>query len=306
MISSRTICQFICFLVLFSFQNPPAWAQCPSCSPPTIPNCKVDRETTFWVKGCVASATAPWEGFGGPSRTGMCIATVPPAWMLVDWRIDFDYDNNGSYNITKVASGTEFEYKKIIDEAYETATDLSAKIADGKKKKEAEAKISSDYKNHLELFERLKTNKDTVRVEVSATPHGSPVDRKRGWKEVGVSLLVQCVAPLDLNDQLKSKYQLLKDAEGRLNSVMFKNSTASELFVAWRPADRFTSCSDTKSAISLMRISSGAEGEAYIDQALQVCYASIDSIGATPKFRDKCREGFGATVDANAKALECR
>ena len=270
--------------------------QCDKCVGRPIPNCKVDRESSFLVYGCRVGVTASWDGWSAPSRSDHCMATLPDAYMLVDYEVVEIESNNGGMSVSRYAKGTDLDYRRIVDEDYKTALDIAAKISDSMDRTAVEAQINGEYKQRIELIEKLKSNKDTVDLMVTATPHGSAVDRKRGWETAEVYLRVMCVAPTDLLDQIKNKYNLDAKTGGTPRTVQITNRAGDARFLIWKPADRFTDCTDSTASVSATALSK-AGVEIALDPVLSLCYTSVKKMDIPPVFSNNCRAKFGDTVD---------
>lgn len=278
---------------------------CDACIGKPVPNCRVGPESSVWTMGCRAEVTASWDGMSSPPRVGTCSATVPNGYMLRDIKVSVLSNNNGGMDVSRFAAGTDIEYRRVIDEAYQSALEVAGKIADPKERAEVEAKIKTEYKSRIELVEKIRTNMDSVRVNVTATPHGSPFDRKRGWMSVQVFMLVDCVAPSDLSEQIERDYGLNARTSGTSRTVRVENKHAGDGLLFWRVADRFTECSKSYGTVSAISIKRKEVAEIAIDPVLALCYAFGANASSTPIFADACRARFGETIDVTDKR-QCR
>lgn len=179
---------------------------CPKCpeAPWVPPTCEV-MEGFHVIEGCVASVTAAWgEWCSAPTRYGNCIATIPSYLALEDYQVEVEKMNNASYSVDRIAAGTQFEYSKQIQDAYKVALELAAKAGNTK----LEAKIKDDYERAYKEAIKYESNLQTVQTRIEATPDGSCVDRKRSYIAVHTKLRVRCIAPLNLEEQLRRRYGL--------------------------------------------------------------------------------------------------
>lgn len=154
-----------------------------------------------WVAGCRASCTAGWEGNDCPKS---CTATAPAGYVIMNFRAQNHSENNGGHDISRMAAGQSFDYKRKVEQAYSYALDLAGKASN----KSAEAKIKQDMSSAISEAESFNSSHQVVRLNVSASKHGSVIDRKRGWSDHSVELLIKCVVPANLEDQLLKKYAL--------------------------------------------------------------------------------------------------
>lgn len=297
--------KYVIFLLAIFFLNHSIAQDCSQCARPTPINCTFHNENYVWIEGCRASVTAAWDGMSSTNKSQSCNATIPPSWTLLDYKVNTISDNNGSFSVSRIAAGTDFEYKKTIDEAYKTALDIASKISDEKSRKEAELKIANEYKYHVEWYERIKSNTDTIRAEVSAQSHGSPVDRKRGWISIEVMLKVMCIAPVNLMDQIKQKYKLDAPELGSIVDISFKNSANNDQYIAWKAVDRFTNCDVVGGAVSLVKIAAKSTADIFSDQALEICYSKIDKTLSVPIFSNDCRTKFGEKIELSTISNLC-
>lgn len=268
-------------------------------------NCKVDGEKIFRVNGCRASVTAGWDGTSNPTERGSCIANPPRGYILIDHDTIVVSDNNGSFNVSKYVSGLDYHYDQEIDDAYKNALALAGKIVDNQKRKEAEAKINSEWEQHKHLVENVKVNADTVRVEVSARGHGSAIDRKRGWIDTVTILHVKCAAPTDLKEQLVNKYNLVSLKGGSAKSVVFSNDKSVPIYLTTKFVDKYTKCTDGASAVSVSTIKPGREAEFLADPELSACYLASEALYNGAELTDNCRANIGDTIFSSKMATEC-
>lgn len=155
-----------------------------------------------WVAGCRASCTAGWDGNDCPKT---CTAAAPAGYVIMNYREHNHSENNGGHDVSRIAAGQSFDYKRKVEQAYSHALDLAAKANNDS----AEAKIKQDMSSAISEAESFNSSHQLVRLNVSASKHGNEIfDRKRGWSDHSVELLVKCVVPADLEHQLLRKYAL--------------------------------------------------------------------------------------------------
>jgi len=174
---------------------------------PFIPNsvlaqqyCQLGSER--WVAGCEQSCTAAWEGSDCPKS---CIATAPPGHVIINHRVIQHSVNNGGGGASRVAAGQQFDYSRQVRQAYSNAIEMAAKANE----KSAEARLRQEMNQAMSEAESLSSSHQAVRLDVSANPHGNQLfDRKRGWSSMSVELLVKCITPSNLQQQLMERYAL--------------------------------------------------------------------------------------------------
>jgi|GEM_PF-4739716 len=178
------------FFTVATFFSSPLYAQ---------QYCSVGSEQ--WVAGCEASCTDSWNGGDCPRS---CSATPPPGFVIIDHRGQNISQSNGGHDISRIAAGQTFDYKRRVERAYKYALDLAGNANN----KSAEAKIKQDMNLAIAEAENFSSSHQMVRLNVSASKHGSFIDRKRGWSNHKVELLVKCIVPENLENQLMQKYAL--------------------------------------------------------------------------------------------------
>lgn len=161
--------------------------------------CRVGSEV--WIAGCEASCVESWEGGDCPRA---CSATPPPGYVIVNHRVHVNSNNNGGHDVTRIAAGQTFDYQRRVQRAYDYALDLAGKAGD----KSVQAKIRQDMSLAASEAESFGSSHQMVRLQVSASKHGSFFDRKRGWIDARVELLTKCIAPENLERQLSDRYSL--------------------------------------------------------------------------------------------------
>lgn len=171
---------------------------------PTIfandPYCKLGTEQ--WVEGCSTSCTAGWEGNTCPKS---CTATAPVGYVIKNFKHTELSENNGDHSIEKISANQNFNYSNKISKAYSDVLDAAIKAND----KDGEIKIRNDMDSKLSEFLHFNSSHNLIKLNVNASKHGSWFDRKRGWSNHKVELLIQCVVPSNLEQQLYEKYGLL-------------------------------------------------------------------------------------------------
>jgi hypothetical protein len=133
-------------------------------------------------------------------------------------------------------------------------------------------KLRDQYKKALDTYIHAESNADTVRVNVKAEAFGSPVDRKRGWEQVKVDLVVNCVAPINLKEQLFQMYGLdrLTDQIGR--SAIFRNEVQKKVYVHARVGQKLDSCSNGSRSQQNFGLAAGGRVEIPLDTDQNVCF----------------------------------
>jgi hypothetical protein len=161
--------------------------------------CEVNSEQ--WMNGCSVGCTAGWEGGDCPNS---CTASPPPGYVLVGHRVHNISENNGSHSISIIPADSSYDYKLSVENAYKAAIDAAAKAGD----KSAEASLKEEYENSRKFAESMSSSHQMARLTVSASKHGSFLDRKRGWSHHAVEINVKCVVPSNLQEALYKKYAL--------------------------------------------------------------------------------------------------
>lgn len=161
--------------------------------------CRVGAEQ--WVAGCEARCTASWGGSDCPRS---CTATAPVGHVIMNHRVHQHSVNNGGGDASRMASGQTFDYKRRVEIAYQNALEAAGRAGN----KSAEGRIKEDMRQAIAEAEAFSSSHQMVRLQVSASKHGHQFDRKRGWSHMSVELLVKCVTPPNLEDQLYRKYAL--------------------------------------------------------------------------------------------------
>ncbi|OUL99738.1 hypothetical protein [Variovorax sp. JS1663] len=112
--------------------------------------------------------------------------------------------NNGGGDASRIAAGQTFDYRRRVELAYSNALDMAGKANN----KAAETRIKEDMRQAIAEAENFSSSHQMVRLQVSASKHGSQFDRKRGWSHMSVELLARCVTPPNLEQQLYRRYAL--------------------------------------------------------------------------------------------------
>lgn len=269
--------------------------------------CHFDNETIYRIEGCRASVIASWQGFSNPVRENDCIANPPQGYMLVDHReVPGGRMGNGWFKVDKYTKGLDYHYEQAIDDAYREAFELAGKIADKKKSSELQAKIKQQWDFHRQIVQNIKTNADTVHVRVWAQGDGAAYDRKRSYMEMGATLMVRCVAPVNLADQIKEKYGLIVEKGALPKQITFINDSGKTLYVNSVAADLFTDCKDANYSNSITPIRGGRDAEVVIDPELDLCYFFSERMTAFPRSKIACRASAGDSVTYSAAARNCK
>lgn len=161
--------------------------------------CKLGSEE--WIAGCEASCTASWEGSDCPRS---CSSTPPAGYVIVNHRAKILSVNNGGHDVSRMAADQEFDYSRQVQQAYSHAIDFAGNAGN----KAAEGRLKEEARNAIAEAERFDTSHQMVRLNVNASKHSSQFDRKRGWSKAQVEMLVRCVVPPNLEQQLLQKHAL--------------------------------------------------------------------------------------------------
>lgn len=161
--------------------------------------CEVGSEQ--WVEGCEASCTDSWEG-GDCPRT--CTATGPAGFVIMNYRATPVSVNNGGHDVSRIAADQSFDYARRVEQAYNYALEIAANAGDNN----AEARIRDEGQRAINEALSFTSSHQMVLLSVNASKHGSWLDRKRGWSHYEVDLLVKCVVPPNLENQLLERYGL--------------------------------------------------------------------------------------------------
>lgn len=119
-------------------------------------------------------------------------------------RINIQSVNNGGNDVSRMAAGQSFDYKRRVEQAYNYALEMVGKAGN----KGAEGKIKADMSRAISEAESINSSHQMIRLNVNASKHGSFFDRKRGWSTASAEILVKCVVPSNLEQQLMAKYAL--------------------------------------------------------------------------------------------------
>lgn len=273
-----------------------------TCIQSTPPDCRYTGERVpARVYGGTASVMAEWKNVTPETRSAAMIANPPSGYLLWNYSAVVASSNNGSHTASRMAGGLNFNYEEVIDETYQSALDIAGKIVDGKERQEAELRIKDARDRHKRFFQQISTNKDTVRVEVTASADGSFVNRKRGWHHVDVFLDVVCMAPVNLKEQVLSTLKLDKTLEGVQQSSIFHNTEGTRQYVSWKAVDRNTKCSvKPEPGASIVVLDPGQRIEIPLDLALSVCYSFGPTLPARSEFKEACRIRVGNMIEPSA------
>jgi hypothetical protein len=111
-------------------------------------------------------------------------------------------ENNGGFSVDRIAAGQEFNYSQEVQAAYSQAASAAGQYG----QKKASARIAEEGRQAASEALRLYSSHQLVRLNVNASKHGSMFDRKRGWSKGYVDIYVRCIAPSNLDEQIKAKY----------------------------------------------------------------------------------------------------
>ncbi len=76
--------------------------------------------------------------------------------------------------------------------------------------KEIQERIKQQHKEHLDIYERYKSNRQAVMVKATAYPQGGPGNLKQSWAKVEVRFKVRCIAPVNIEQQIQRRTGLDK------------------------------------------------------------------------------------------------
>ncbi|TWU03024.1 hypothetical protein CA54_61080 [Symmachiella macrocystis] len=147
--------------------------------------------------------TASWDGFTAERVSNKATVTVPAGWSVKAYRTITHSNSNGSSSVDILDEGTDLNFIDEIDESYDDS--IEAAIKEGKT--DIAAKIKSLQKKHRRILQTYSTNRTTIRAKISAKPHGSFVDRKRGWIDISVKcrLVYLGVGSSDVDDIIEDE-----------------------------------------------------------------------------------------------------
>jgi hypothetical protein len=183
------------------------------CAPELPIDCRIDHEQPYIIAGCRAEAGLGWNWLGTVSSgrpTDTCVATAPLGYVVTEVVEANKSVNHGLISYSNVAPDTNYDVKEIIDTAYQDALDMSASLSDKDEKKEIQERIKQQRKEHLQIYETYKTNRQAVMVKASAYPQGGPGNLKQSWAKVEVRFKVRCIAPINIEEQIQRRTGLDK------------------------------------------------------------------------------------------------
>jgi hypothetical protein len=161
--------------------------------------CRLGEEK--WIQGCHASCKATWNGTTCPQT---CTATAPHGYVILDHKSRTISSSRGGQSVSRIPAG-KFDYKQRVTQAYTSALDAAGKYGNDS----ATAKIREDMHAAISEAEFFESSQQMVRLRVTASRGGKKyIDEKSGWSDVKVELLVKCIVPANLENQLFEKYAL--------------------------------------------------------------------------------------------------
>ncbi len=135
------------------------------------------------------SVTASWNGFSGTSQSNSATWNPLPGWVVLDHEVIVNSSSNGNRSVSILAADLNFASESQIDWAYDYAADAAYQSND----ESYEAEINEQYEEHRYNYQTYKTNKNTIHATVSASTHGTSIDRKRGWEDITVRAKIRCL-----------------------------------------------------------------------------------------------------------------
>lgn len=284
-------------LVLLSVVNTPAIAECPSCEAPPALDCRINFDgdavplTTYKQFGCRADVIASY----GESKVNTCRRTFGPPFMLIDMSLTDHSSNNGWRSASRYASGAKVDYKEQIEEAYDQAIEIAGKYKDTA----AEAKLKEMKKRHLALSIQYNTNQDSIELKVEAAGHGWALDRKRGWQDSSTNVIVACIAPVNLVDQIKAHVGLTGD------QFTLTNKSRAPFYAYYGLQDDKTkTCSSASPAVTV-RLNPGASETVRLSKDGKACVHYYTSAPPAPSLTASCEYPAGAIAKIAALPNQC-
>lgn len=273
------------------------------CSPPVPPNCPFNpREIrTYRVHGCTASVQANWDGPNGRTERNSCIGTAPAGTMLVDVTPHSVGLNNGNYTVSKFSSGLDFRYEREVLDTYDEAIDLAVKAGN----KNLEAKLKTERSEFQRYVESIRSNIDGVRVEVSASTHGTFFDRKGGHAFASADMHVACVRPGNLREQLASRHQFLWPRTTSASRVMFINSGTKTAYLAINAGPAQEDCSSGQRRTGNYTIAPKDSAEVSLADDDNACFLWGEEIPRRSQPQTFCKATGGEKVELHSRQ-ECR
>ncbi|UCV18029.1 hypothetical protein [Ferribacterium limneticum] len=285
------------YITLFSVSSAPALAQCPSCEAPPALDCRINFDgvsvplTTYKQLGCRTDIVASY----GESKVNTCRRTFGPPFLLVDMALTDYSSNNGWRSASRYASGAKVDYKEQIEETYDQAIEIAGKYGDTA----AEAKLKEMKKRHLDLSIQYSTNQDSIELKVEAAGHGWALDRKRGWQDSSIEVVVACIAPVNLLDQIKAHVGLKGD-----QFTLTNNSSASFYAHYGLQDDKTKSCPSATPAITV-RVNARTSETIRLPINGKVCIRYYNKSPAKPSLTKSCEYTVGAVEKISALPTQC-
>jgi hypothetical protein len=161
---------------------------------------------------------AAWDGLENPTDRATAIYQIPAGWVGIELDTKI-HDKSGDYeqSVSMIGPEADLIVEEHLKEIYEAAIDGAASAGD----EELAAKLKDQFSQHYESYVRYRSSKGTIYAEVSATPHGSFVDRMRSWIEISVRVRLRYIAspdPVALVEELNATLSLPSSVLGPLRS----------------------------------------------------------------------------------------
>lgn len=183
----------------------------------------------FWAHGIDISVTASWTGF--PQcvphyEERSAIYQPPEGWGILEQRTNVRSSNNGGRAVSIIAGGGKFITVSDLDFSYALAIDIAIKAM----KVDVAANLKQQYAEHRSSVESWEANKNTIHARAWAKAHGSCVDQKRGWEDIGVDGHLVFIGTTNAGDLIQN---LLED-NGLLPTTFLNNlNETRKQFGSW-------------------------------------------------------------------------
>jgi hypothetical protein len=203
--------------------------------------------------------------------------------------------NNGWRSVSRYASGAKVNYKEQIEEAYDQAIEIAGKYGDTA----AEATLKEMKKKHLELAVNYSTNQDSIELKVEAAGHGWALDRKRGWQDSSVDVIVACIAPVNLVDQIKAHVGLQGD------QITLTNKTGTAFYAHYvLQDDKAKACTASSAAITL-RVNAGGTETIRLPVNGKACVHYYSKAQSKPSLANSCEYTAGTIANITSLPAQC-
>lgn len=145
--------------------------------------------------------TASWNGtHPETNKRENAIYTPPPGWVIKETEVIVHSSSNGSRSVSIIGGGLNLVTEELLDSVYDEALEVAGRNND----KNLEGKLKEKRDFHSKEILKYSSNMNVIQAEVSASAHGSAVDRKRGWDEISVMADIMFLCPNDRGSLEKS------------------------------------------------------------------------------------------------------